>query len=214
VPAQAGILGLRMIDVKVLRAAGISDRQILDALEIEQTERIARRREQNRINKQNQRSRQQLVADGADGADGADKNGSFFLTSSLDSEIHKKEGSKKDRVARARKLPLSDDWCSQDEHSAYVRKEHPEFSKTQVAQTVDDASDTMRHWARAGGHKRADWNAQLYVFLKPKGGNGHEKSHRRGNGLGAAADRAIARLESEIGADETGQGAFRLLPTR
>jgi hypothetical protein len=52
-----------MIQISVLRAAGLSDSRILAVLEFEQNERSAARREQNRINKQNQRSRQQKNAD-------------------------------------------------------------------------------------------------------------------------------------------------------
>jgi hypothetical protein len=52
-----------MIDIAILRAAGLSDEQILKVLELDQNERKAVRREQNRINKQNQRSRQHFYAD-------------------------------------------------------------------------------------------------------------------------------------------------------
>jgi hypothetical protein len=54
------------VRISSLRAAGLSSDQILVALEHEENERIAARREQNRIAKQNQRSRQQNIADCAD----------------------------------------------------------------------------------------------------------------------------------------------------
>jgi hypothetical protein len=61
-----------MTEIRILRAAGLSDTQIVAILELEQTERMTARREQNRINKKNQRSRQHVSADRADRADRAD----------------------------------------------------------------------------------------------------------------------------------------------
>ena len=52
-----------MIDVRAMRAAGLTDKQIVDTIEACQQERADRRKEQNRINKRNQRSRQQNAAD-------------------------------------------------------------------------------------------------------------------------------------------------------
>jgi hypothetical protein len=65
-----------VIDIATLRAAGLTDQQILRVLEAEQNERKAARREQNRINQQKHRKNKQSIADrqhvSADGADGAD----------------------------------------------------------------------------------------------------------------------------------------------
>jgi hypothetical protein len=55
-----------MIDIKTLRAAGLTDSQIVKVLELEQSERQATRREQNRINQQNHRARQHVSTDRAD----------------------------------------------------------------------------------------------------------------------------------------------------
>jgi hypothetical protein len=50
-------------DVAILRAAGLTDSQILHVIEIAQKEKKAHRREQNRKAKQKQRSRQQVSTD-------------------------------------------------------------------------------------------------------------------------------------------------------
>jgi hypothetical protein len=52
-----------MISIHVLKASGLTDEQIVRVLQTDESERILRRREQNRINKQNQRSRQHVSAD-------------------------------------------------------------------------------------------------------------------------------------------------------
>jgi hypothetical protein len=58
-----------MITIATLQAAGLSDAQIVRVLKVEHEERLAQRREQNRINQRNQRARQQNAADVADTAD-------------------------------------------------------------------------------------------------------------------------------------------------
>ena len=60
------------ITVAILRAAGLSSDQIVRVIELEESERLLTRREQNRKAKQNQRSRQQISAASADIADIAD----------------------------------------------------------------------------------------------------------------------------------------------
>jgi hypothetical protein len=60
------------LTIATLRAAGLSAEQIVHVLECAENEKIAARREQNRINQRNHRSRQQIVDDCADGADTAD----------------------------------------------------------------------------------------------------------------------------------------------
>lgn len=68
-----------MIDVKVLRAAGLTDTQIVRVLETDQAERKTIRREQNRINQQNHRARKQNGADCQRvSADTLTTNGSFL----------------------------------------------------------------------------------------------------------------------------------------
>jgi DNA-directed RNA polymerase beta subunit len=59
----------KMISVSILRAAGLTDEQIVRVIETEQKERQLARREQNRKSQQNHRSRQQISADRADNAD-------------------------------------------------------------------------------------------------------------------------------------------------
>lgn len=184
-----------MIDVKVLRAAGLTDTQIVAVVEAttpiiaelnELRERLTEIREQNRKRKQNQRSRHvtshvtsHVTVEKPNGINGhvpvTPENGSILtsLLTSLDSENHKQERKEvRNRAVRVEKFLLPDDWCPQDNHAAWVKKRHPEFSDPEVKQFVDSAGDTMRHWAHAGGHKRVDWDAQLFTFLKPRG-NGH-----------------------------------------
>jgi hypothetical protein len=58
-----------MITVSILRAAGLTDEQIVRVIETEQNERKLARREQNRIHQRNHRSRKHVSADRADIAD-------------------------------------------------------------------------------------------------------------------------------------------------
>lgn len=55
--------GLMEITTKQMRAAGLTEAQILRLITTVEEDRAANRREQNRINKQNQRSRQHVSAD-------------------------------------------------------------------------------------------------------------------------------------------------------
>ena len=63
------VRGCRMITIATLRAAGLTETQILRVVEIEQSERRAERREQNRIHQQNHRARKHVSADAPDRAD-------------------------------------------------------------------------------------------------------------------------------------------------
>jgi len=54
---------MQMIPISILRAAGLTDRQVLKVLELMEAEKKNTRREKNRIAKQNQRSRQQKTDD-------------------------------------------------------------------------------------------------------------------------------------------------------
>jgi hypothetical protein len=55
-----------MIDVAILRAAGLTDAQIVRVTELYHADRNARRREQNRIAQQKHRARKHVSADSAD----------------------------------------------------------------------------------------------------------------------------------------------------
>ena len=52
-----------MMDVRVLRAGGLSDAEIVRILELEQQERVAARRETNRKSQQKHRARKRVMAD-------------------------------------------------------------------------------------------------------------------------------------------------------
>lgn len=58
-----------MISISILRAAGLTDEQIVKVIETEQNERMLARREQNRIHQRNHRARKHVSAYRADNAD-------------------------------------------------------------------------------------------------------------------------------------------------
>jgi hypothetical protein len=121
-----------MITVAMMRAAGISQAQILRVIELEQAERIASRREQNRRASQKQRARQKISADSADSAD-----------ASL-SLVSKKETLSKERKGVRGKptlIPLPDDW----------QPKGPQRDPTEA--------DEFRNKARAKGWVYANWDA-------------------------------------------------------
>lgn len=90
-----------MISVRTLRAAGLSDAQIVKIFEADQQERLANVREQNRIRQQNHRSRNAVTRDVRDSRD----------------DIEKKE-SKKVRKS----LSIASEWAPTEADRAYAQR--------------------------------------------------------------------------------------------
>jgi hypothetical protein len=89
-----------MINIAALRAAGLTDAQILAVVEADQAERTERRRTQNVKASRAYRARQHFSADAADAADG--ESAVSLPSSSSSSEIPNKKESKKVRSTTPR----------------------------------------------------------------------------------------------------------------
>ena len=96
-----------------------------------------------------------------------------YSSSFLNSEKKEKEESKKDRLPRKTLLP--DDWEPKAGH--FAKAESLNLGADFVAEKADD----LRNWAHSKAVMRADWDATLYGFLKPKEAkNGHQPAETLG----------------------------------
>jgi hypothetical protein len=113
------------ITIATLRAAGLSEAQVLRVIEISEKERLLHRREQNRKAQQNHRSRQHFSTYAADAAD---------------AYILKKEVSKKERKKTICTVPA--EWVLTDKRAAYAADKGwtPERSKTEFQRFKDRAA--------------------------------------------------------------------------
>jgi len=188
-----------MITIETLRAAGILEALILRVVEIEQAERRAARREQNRINKQNQRSRQHVTADSDDIADRRKKtvadqtprqqtkrDTALILTSLPSSSLSSLVDRPLSTAARARR-PLPPDWEPKGE------------------QRDATEADEFRDHARAKGYQYIDWDAAYRNFQKSpynaRNKGGQNGQGRRHGSVLDAFDRLGERLR-QAGASE------------
>jgi hypothetical protein len=149
-----------MITVATLRAAGLSDSAIVKVLEIEQKERNAARREQNRINKQNQRARQHVSADVADCAD---------TVNALSLEVSKKESFSEERKKDSKKDIARGSFCPSDFQATeghYRLGEALSLSHQQV----DDTARAMVEWSVSNRNRavarKADWSLTFNGWLR------------------------------------------------
>jgi len=163
------------ISIKHLRAAGVTDTQIVNALQ----EAEAKRREQNRIAQRNHRSRQQNNADSADCADIADTN-------IEERKIEERKEVSIPRASRAKKpmTPLPENW-------------HPELAGDIEFQKFCDH-------ARAKARLCADWEAALRNWNRnaPKFNGGQNGRGRRHGSVLDAFDRLGERLKAAGATDD------------
>jgi hypothetical protein len=104
--------GAMAITIDILRRCGITDTQIVEILRVEQEERLAKVREQNRIRQQNHRSRNDVTRDMRDMRDKrkVSPDPSKDLLSSYPSDSHKEERPTDAETcahARAREWPVA-----------------------------------------------------------------------------------------------------------
>jgi DNA-binding transcriptional MerR regulator len=195
-----------MIDIKLMRAAGMTLEQIVRLLELEQDERLARTREQNRIRQRNHRARNDVTRDQRDQRDNAL---SYLLPSSsslssLDSPTEAQqskevvgEGQRAKKKTRQSKVALASmppDWRPNNHHSDLCAK---------LGVPLGEVEAVFRDTTAAKGVRYANWdlgfNTYIRNFNKFNGGNvDHGKRNR-------AADRAhelaeeVRQREFEIG---------------
>jgi hypothetical protein len=191
-----------VIRIATLKAAGLSDAQIVAVIEAAETERGATRREQNRINQKNSRARRQHVS--ADSADAP-------LTSPPQTSRS---------LSRGTRIPTDwepslEDWKFAVDMLGVERakSEVPKFKDYWQAlagarATKRDWSATWRNWCRKAAER------ELPLLRTIEGGAHHGNRRRRGEGLGfgtrsavsAAADGLIADAEKR----EREAGAFTI----
>jgi hypothetical protein len=166
----------------MLRAVGVTPEQIVRVLELEQNERLASRREQNRINKRNQRLRHHVSADSADSADRA-----YIYSKNLSSSEESLTESESKARARARgkrsKVALPDNF-------------EPDL-KTRLHASVLGISDQNfnrehEHFcdsARAHDRRYADWPAAERNWMTNFASG--KFNHNGGNGNGRKTTRQV-----------------------
>jgi hypothetical protein len=150
-----------MIDIRTLRAAGLTDAQILKVIEEDQ----AKIREQDRIRQRNHRARN------GDQRDQRDRYIDTSLLPSLEKKERKKEGRKKAHA-------LSAQWVLTEADLAFAA------SKNWPQARIDSEEQRFRDYWLANGKAKADWAATWRSWVtSPYQTNGGQ----RGNGQGRPA---------------------------
>jgi hypothetical protein len=132
-----------IITIATLRAAGLTEAQILRVVEIADNEQVAKTREQNRIYQRNHRARMKSQPDQSDRPDIPDT----ALTLSKEEKVYPKEESKKVRK-KEKKEPLPENW-------------QPIGPQRDLAE-----ADEFRDHARAKGYRYSDWHAAYRNFQR------------------------------------------------
>jgi hypothetical protein len=144
-----------MIEVSTLRAAGLTDEQIVRVFEAEQDGKIARRREQMRAASKTYRERHQ---NRDDGDDEDDASLSSLTKSNLESKEEKKE--------RKRPATIPPDWQPSPRTVAIALGYG--FTESEINETAED----LRLWAQSNAHRsvarKSDWDATLLTWLRKK----------------------------------------------
>lgn len=183
-----------MIDIKTLRAAGLTADQIVKVLEEDQAER----REKGRIKKRNQRARPR---DGGDGGDRQVSNTSFL------SNQRKKEGRKKHL--------LPENWTLSEEDRAYAR------TKGWPDNRIEIEGERFRlYYVTKGTLIASDHLTWCKWVMSPiqNGGGQYGAGRKKGDrshSISATFDDIFAKLEGSDGASVVPfQANPRLLPHR
>lgn len=168
------------ITIKMMRVAGLSEAQIIRLFELEQQERIATRREQNRKAQQKQRARQHFSADSADGADATGKvqqnqhprqqNGADNVPSDLEVSKEKISGTSEAEIDLKKQL-------YQRGYQLLGERSGSRITELLVAKGNNLAA------ARSALEKAADAaNPKDYLAAIIRNGNGSAKGYREANG--------------------------------
>jgi hypothetical protein len=131
-----------IITIATLRAAGLTEVQILRVVEIADNEQVAKTREQNRIYQRNHRARMKSQADRSDQPDIPDT----ALTLSKEEKIYPKKEERK-KVSK-KKETLPENW-------------QPVGPQRDPAE-----ADEFRDHARAKGYQYSDWHAAYRNFQR------------------------------------------------
>jgi hypothetical protein len=183
-----------MISIRVLKASGLTDKEVLRVLEVEQDERLATVREQNRIRQRNHRARNGVTRDQRDMRDTSIR------------EVSKKE--RKEVSKEGRKRPLPPDF---QPDLAWAMEKRKWTSEEAAAE-----AERFRYHYLASGTPWVDWQCVWRKWVtspfQQKGngnGNGHApRPHSREDreertGIALAKLRAYARGGGEAGRQTT-----------
>jgi hypothetical protein len=186
----------QMITIATLRAAGLTEAQVLRVIEIEQTERIEQKREAAKIRSRNYRARHASERDAVTQItrDARDARDATYIDPSLlpSSEKKRKKG---------RKIDMPIDW------------------KPAVSAEDEGELERFKRYCKANGKTYVDWDAawgnwRTSPYRGGQNGAGRQKGDRR-HSISAAFDDIFAKLEGSDGASVVPfQANPRLLPNR
>jgi hypothetical protein len=157
-----------MIDVGVLRAAGLTDAQIVCVFEAHQkreAEKALVTRARKARNKRDQRAREQAMNDVTDVTDvtgDAGDTGDASISSLTESNLE----SKKEKKERKQPATIPSDWQPSPRTIAVALGYG--FTESQILETAED----LRLWAQSNAHRpvarKSDWDATLLTWLRKK----------------------------------------------
>jgi len=191
-----------IVTLATLRAAGLTEAQIMRVVEAVDNERVAAKREQNRKASQKHRARQKNAADAADAADAQVSKEPSFLPNQ-----GKKEGRKKHLLAENWKLSNEDRAYAQSKGwpDNRIEIEGERFRLYYVTKGTPIASDHLT-WCK--------WVMSPIQNGGGQYGAGRQKGDRR-HSISATFDDIFAKLEGGDGASVVPfQANPRLLPNR
>ncbi len=177
------------ITIETLRAAGLSDAEILRVIEIEQAERLKNTREANRLRQQRYRARVTDVT--RDQRDQRDKRDGHIDTSSLDTQNKK-----------VRKVSISPDWKPTDADRDYAKAKGWSDSR------IDTEAERFHNHYLANGEARKSWRASwckwvISPFQNGNGGLGNGRTVQardERHSISATFDKIFEKLASGDGA--------------
>jgi hypothetical protein len=148
------------LTIAQLRAAGVSDKQILDALAEAQAQQLEKEREQSKIRSRNYRERHRVTEITRDDRD--ERDGSSPLSFLEVSKERKKEADRKQKPATGHRLPS--DW--QPKQREIEEGHRLGFTDADITRKAGE----MRTWAGANANRaiarKADWDLTFLGWLR------------------------------------------------
>jgi hypothetical protein len=186
-----------MITIATLRAAGLTEAQVLRVIEIEQRERIEQKREAAKVRARNYRARHASERDVTllrrDARDARDAT--TYKDTSLLPSLEKKERKKERKKVHA----LSAQWVlTEADRNFAATRNWPQAR-------IDSEEQRFRDYWLANGKAKADWAATWRNWVTSpiqNGGGQFGSSHVRSSRQQAGGlTEAIAKVRSRLGAD-------------
>jgi hypothetical protein len=162
------------ITIATLRAAGLSEAQIVKVVDFAEKERLANRREVNRNNQRKHRARKHVTADGADRCDTP-----IYKDTSLLPSLEKKR-------KKGRKIDMPADW------------------KPTVSSEDEGEFERFKRYCKANDKTYVDWDAawgnwRTSPYRGGQNGTNRQKGDRS-HSISATFDDIFAKLQGSDGA--------------